>query len=272
VPILSLFVGAGLGAITFVALEAAGVSQGTANLVAGGWIPVAFVAIVAFAVRDYRRRAGINVQIYSDRIVVETDGKRRAVSLDDVRAVQMLPTGDRIACVLRLDNGQDLRLPDVIASFPVVREALEATLLPRLVGRLDEGVAQGQSIRLGGRRIAPWLWVPIGMAYIAVSILWFLTLYGFWMGTRALAAARMRLHAAFVDAKGGFVINQTGIETGGGEAIVWDQIQSVSVDEGGVVVTSNTGISVRASIFCEHCWPASLWLHGTFKTRASEEC
>src|SRR5262249_52462515 len=111
-------------------------------------LPLIALGVAAWGYRDYRRRAALEVVIDRDCVAIGIDSRRTVLRFEDVVSVRLVPTRIDFACVLIPRSGRPWRLPPEIAPFAVVREPLEATLIPEMVRRLDERIAGGEAVTL----------------------------------------------------------------------------------------------------------------------------
>ena len=143
-PFVALFLALFLAVPIMYALEALGLSRDRASAPFLVLLPLTGVGVAAWAYRDYRRRAALEVVIDRDRVTIGKDSRRTVLRFEDVVSIRLVPARANIACVLVPRSGRVLRLPPEIAPFALVHEALEVTLIPEMVRRLDERIARGE--------------------------------------------------------------------------------------------------------------------------------
>ncbi len=129
-------------------LEAVGVPHERSGAAFVVLLPLVGLGVAAWGYRDYRRRAALEVVIDRDRIALRVDSRQVDLLPADVASIRLDPTWTGFACILIRTTGKSVRLPPEIAPLAEARDALDVTLIPDLVRRLDERITRGDAVPL----------------------------------------------------------------------------------------------------------------------------
>lgn len=265
-PFAALFLALFASLPLLIGAEAFGLSKDLVGGIFCVLLPVIGAGVAVWAYRDYRRRAALEVLIDRDALWTIVNARETAVWFDDVATIRLSPSGWDFACILVLRSGETLQLPPEVAPFSAVRDDLDATLIPVLVGRLDDTIQAGGRVSL--RVPALTLLVPAWRA--AVSLLlgpWLLlSPWRFLVGIRLLAHAAMVLRHVWLGLRAGFESERAGLRRSAESPLVrWDRLERVRSDPLGLVLRSDDGEVYALSMLAPHFWPALRWINARLK-------
>jgi hypothetical protein len=249
-----------------IAVEVYGLSKNILNATFFLLLPVFGIGVAFWGYQDYRRRAALDVIIDPGGMSIAVDARQTMVPIEDVVSVRLYPTGLDFAYVLVLQSGRVLWLPPEVAPLSVVHDALESTLIPVLVHRLDEKLARGESIALEmswGRLVGP---ISRACASLLVSPFLLVNPWRFLVGILVLRHAARVFRQSWLGIRGGFVLERVGLRSHADEEIVpWRHLERVRSDPVGLVLRSCDGETFALSTLTEDFWPVLRWINVRLK-------
>jgi hypothetical protein len=222
------------------------------------------VGLVSFAVYDYRRRAGIVVTVADDGLKVKHLGKDFCIPFDQVDGVRLVPYRRDAQCILEMTDGREYQLPVEVVPFSVVQDALEATVVSRLVDCFDRQLAQGGSIRVHDHALRAWLNVIQGILAIFSGTLLLLTLRGIPVGIAWIRGGWLAVRRGWRGRSTNFEVTREGLRPSGtimpSDVRLWSWLKQRDADTAGLVLRFEDGCVFTASLFAENYWPFAQWL------------
>jgi hypothetical protein len=274
-PFVALFLALFLAVPIMYALEALGLSRDRASAPFLVLLPLIGVGVAVWGYRDYRRRAALEVVIDRDRVTIGIDSRRTVLRFEDVVSIRLVPTSQWVSsqpasrtadftCVLVPRSGRVLRLPPEIAPFVLVREALEVTLIPELVRRLDERIARGEPVAL--RIPSARLLVTMSRAFgdLLLSVLLLGNPLRIPMGILLARHAIMVIRQSWLGIRGGLVIEHEGLRRfldAPATPTSWDRLERIRSDPIGLMLRSTEGQVFALSSLTDDFWPALRWIN-----------
>jgi hypothetical protein len=267
-PFVALFLALFLAVPIMYALEAIGLSRDRASAPFLVLLPLIGVGVAAWAYRDYRRRAALEVVIDRDRVTIGVDSRQTVLRFEDVASIRLVPTRADFACVLVPRSGRVLRLPPEIAPFSRVREPLEATLIPEMVRRLDERIARGEAVTL--RTPSARILVTMSRAFgaLLMSLLLLVRPWMLPMGILVVRHAMMVIRQSWLGIRGGIVIGREGLQRSSDASATptpWDHLERIRSDPIGLVLRSTAGQLFTLSALTDDFWPALRWINARIR-------
>jgi hypothetical protein len=132
--------------------------------------------VVLFGVRDYQRRANLELLVDEDRLRLTRGPESQVLLFSEIRGIERVPHRGNVCCRVSMLDGRRIVLPPEVATFDRVRTALEATLVPVLSERLDARLATGETVssKVPAKYAVTTMMRGMGRIVIAAAI--FLTL------------------------------------------------------------------------------------------------
>jgi hypothetical protein len=237
-------------------LTSLGVSEERAKYAFPILLPAIAVGACAQGAREYRQRAAQSVLIDWERIVIGRGTRARTVAFSDVTRVRVVPGRLAMTCVLEGSFGKPLPLPADLAPFSLVREALEAALIPRLSRELDERLRNGESVAIRESRPGAILRIVRGLGVVLLSV----TLKG---KSAVLSHGLLLVRHGWLGRRGGFVVRWQGLCPRSGDErdlVPWDELERLRHDQVGLVFRSRGGQIFAASPYAADYFVCSAWL------------
>lgn len=263
VPAVTLFLWIVLIMIVHETLTRLGVSEQTTGGINACLLPVVLAFMIRWAWRDYHGGGRATVTVSEDRVEVSTHRHKGRFNVDYLRTIRLTPWYDDQACILVPKEGPPCPMPPDIASFDKVRVPFEATIVARLVRRMDEQVNSGQAVHLtdsAGRGLLRILWgvlmFPLGLVCIAT-----LLLAG--LGIVLLVSAPHRIRQGWRGLSGGFELRSGGVAPRSGvvrKVIPWELLALEKFDADGLVLRNRRGGTLSLSPSAGDFWAASKWI------------
>jgi hypothetical protein len=266
-PFVALFLALFLSVPLMFALEALGLSRESASVPFLFLLPSCGVGVAVWGYRDFRRRAALEVVIDRDRVTIDLDGRRTVLRFEDVASIRLVPARIDFACVL-ISPGRVVRLPPEVAPFGLVRDPLDATLIPELVGRLDERIARdgAVTIRAPATRLVVSMCRAIGA--LLLGLLSLANPWWFFMGILVVRHAAVVYRQSLLRLRGGLVIEREGLRHPSDAAAIaapWDRLERVRSDPIGLVLRSAEGRTFALTPLADDFWPALRWINTRLK-------
>lgn len=219
--------------------------------------------VASWGLRDYRRRAALEVVIERDRATVRIDARQTTIRFDEVASIRFVPTRGEFACFLVPRAGKAVRLPPEVAPFALAGDALEATLIPVLVRRLDERIARGEAVTLAVSPARLVLRLAQASAILLVGTLAMINLYAIFQGIRLVRHGVLICRQLVPGCRGGLVIGRDGLRHPADPAAAttpWDQLELIWSDPRGLMLRSTEGKVFALSSLADDFWPALRWI------------
>lgn len=274
VPVMTLFLYAMIGGLLHGLLVGLGVNADTvAKYSFYLLLPSIFVAVAAFAIRDYRRRAGGRVDVLSDGIAMSSLYYEFGVSYDQIADVRIVSERLKASCQLVLEDGRRHLILNEVASYQELAPALEVRLIPLLAEQLRREFDAGQPVRVSESRVRAFLRVVSGCVLACLSImLFFLVPIITWIP--GLKGSWLRIRQGWRGLTNGFTITREGIAGAsflGGFPRELSTVTHVTQNDIGMVVHFDDGSVRKSSLFATHAWVAAHWLSTFGLTNANAQ-
>lgn len=263
VPIMTVVLYAMIGGLLHVLLVGLG-----ANAITVGQnlfyflLPLIFVAVTVFAIKDFRRRAGGRVDVLSDGIALSSRYHSFGLGYDQIADVRVVPERLNASCQLVSVDGRNHQIMSEVASFQELAPSMEVILIPMLADQLRRDFEGGQTVRVSESRLRACLRLVFASCLVSLSIvLFFLVPFIPWIP--GLKSSWTRIRQGWRGLTGGFVITREGISKAGllgGFPREVNTITHVTRNDVGVVLHFQDGGVQKASLFATHGWVAAYWL------------
>jgi hypothetical protein len=252
------------GIVIMMILEHAAVPKAAAISISVAGSVLILVILIRFAIRDYRRRAGSEVEVTSDCISVTHLGRGVCVPLDDVSGARLVPYRRDAQFVLCLSDGRQCRLPVEIAPFSVARAALETALVDRLGHKMGEEIARGKSIRVSEGRLRPWVRMVSGVLSVLSGALITTTIRLMPLGVKMIRGGVLQVRRGWRGRKTDFEVTREGLQPTGSitpsDVHPWSSLDDYYADDAGLVLQFNDAHVITASIFSQNYWSFLGWV------------
>jgi len=239
--------------------------EASAGILAFALFPMILLAVCAWAIRDYRRRALTEVVVHRDRIELSLGRDQREIPFDSVHTVRLVRVRADMVCVLQLTGGEKVWLSQEIAPFSQVHAPFELTLVSDLARRIPDRLAAEETISLRESRLKSLSLIPLGACIMVFAGLLCLSGRGFRIGRQLLSVGDSWIHVGRRAARGGFVVCQDGIVAGRhpDRPIPWSEMATMRRDACGIVIEAADGRKFSASALARNCWPVAKWIERT---------
>ncbi len=220
-----------------------------------------FAAAARWAVKNYHRRAAMEVIIFDDRVTVNSGQGRIVVPFEGVREIR-LRDGSRTGrtCLVVTDSGHTVVFPAEVASFEAVENVLVPRLKPFLEKKLNTTLNAGDAIDV--REDVPLSYVRIIGGVVMLCISPMLVIAGKKMVIQTVDEGMRSIRRGFRGRHGGFVIVTTGMLPANDLQrlpIIWTELTLDQLDDDGIVI-SGAGHLLSASAHARDFQRASGWL------------
>ena len=224
-------------------------------------IPMAAVVagVIAWGVREYRRRAGVEVVIDRDRLSIGLGRRLEVWVFSEVESIRLVQAGLDMGCILVRKGGGLIRVPPEVAPYSIVRELLEPTLIDRLRRQLGDRIRAGESIAIREHAPGGLGRIARGSGMLLGSLFLILTLRPA-LGVPLLRGALILMNQGWIGLGGGFVLEARGVRGRSAGRIDWDELVPAEQGEVGLILRARDGRKVAASPYAENYWPARSWL------------
>lgn len=273
VPVLSVFVSAMLGALLSVVTNGTRFESLTGLLTFFVLLPLTFAWATCFAIHDYRRRAGMEIVIDAEQIVIEAGNTREAIPHAEVRAIKTSSWIVEHGYSLVLDNGQHYKIPSDVAPYVEIHTAFEKYLFPILAARIEKAIAAGETIYVPDNRIRACIQILFGLLLLGSCpiIVIIISFRGQLTEFNLLGPGTTRIRAGWYGLGGGFVVSRKGIRSRRGfREARWSQIASVKNGDCGVEITTKLGKCYSASAYAANCGAVAAWLCSKYRKISAE--
>ena len=263
-PFVAIFLALFLTLPIQLALRAGVISDETAKYIVLFVFIVSGLATLMWVIRDYRRRADFKVIIGWDRIVVQLGSRGDELPFPEVKSIRLVPAGLDLACVLVRQRGRSLRLSPEVAPFSLVRDALDETLIPELVLRLDRRLAAGERVTIRDGLLRSTLVIAGGLLRALTSVIMMVNPLGIPLAIVRFQYGILMMRQGWLGTRGGFVLDNRGLHPrsdGDSEPIPWDQLERIQADAVGLVLGSAGGRTFGVSALAEDHWPVLRWIN-----------
>jgi hypothetical protein len=267
-PFVALCLALFLSVPIMLALEANGMSRDRASAPFLILLPLFVVGVAVWAYRDYQRRAALEVVIDREQVTVGIDSRRSALRFDDVVSIRLVPTRIDFACALISRSGRVLRIPAEIAPFTLIRDALDATLIPELVRKMDDRIASGEAValRISGARLL--FAISRAAGALLLGLLMLVNPWTILMGILVVRHATMVIRQSWMGIRGGLVVEREGLlrfADTGTTPVSWGRLTRISSDPIGLVLRSTDGQFFTLSALTDDFLPAVRWINARLR-------
>ena len=263
VPFISLFLSIFLFLFVRLIFQAYGLPDDYSTYVFFAVLPLIFLGIVGWGIRDFRQRADLQITIREDRIVVRVGVKEDVVLFSQVESIRLVPARLDFACRLTRSPGKPITLSPEIAPFGVIRALLDETLIPVLIQRLDRRLIMGEQVSIQETLPRSGRSIRLGFLEVFLSILMFVNPLRFSLALALLRHGVLAMRQGWSGIRGGFVLDFRGLcpKSGAGvQPIPWDQLREVRSDDVGFALRDRDGPDFRVSALSENYLPAVRWI------------
>ena len=263
-PLVALCLALFLSVPIMLALEAIGMSRDRASAPFLILLPLFIVGVAVWGYRDFRRRAALEVVIDRDQVTVVIDSRRSVLRFEDVVSIRLVPTRIDFACALLSRSGRVRRIPPEIAPFALVGDALDATLIPELVRKMDDRIASGEALSLRISNARFLFTISRAAGALLLGVLMLVNPWTILMGILVVRHATLVIRQSWVGTRGGLVVEREGllrfVDTGT-TPVSWDRLTRISSDPIGLVLRSTDGQFFTLSALTDDFLPALRWIN-----------
>ena len=223
------------------------------------------IAMVKWAINDFRRRSSYALAVYCDRFELQENGRCKVIRFTELRDLRLVRRSQTTACDLLLQSGAASQLLEEVAPYSALRTALDRYLAPVFSRRVVELLDRDRSLVVKDSRTRgiPGLVIAVGgislcAAAVFVPFMEILGMHRIGGAVEYLRIGRRRLG-------GGFRMRREGIIPRGASAeqvVAWNAIDRVDFDSAGLIVFADGVAVAQASLYAVHYQLAAAFLSG----------
>jgi hypothetical protein len=201
-----------------------------------------------------------------DLIEYQLDSRRENFPSAKVMSIGLAPARLYLACVLVRQRGRPLRLSPEVAPFDLIRDALDETLIPELVQRLDRRLGAGELVAIRASLPRSLLAIAEGLSQCLSSVILILNPLRMPLAIAVFRNGILVMRQGWLGIRGGFTMSDRGLcprSNGDVDPIPWGRLERIHASEVGLVVRSRGrgGLTFGVSGLAEDFWPALRWIN-----------